>query len=135
MGYSASEPLLVIDGVKVSLDNVWIHSQTDPFPGGHHYALFLPNPLAQEWLSELGLESSAPAARLSWDGLYWLSSLLVEKVPRLVLHPQFVLNTIERIAPEEHGLTLYGICSPFVRFGEGAKDEEDLHESTREIGA
>ena len=94
-------PRLLIDGAEVDLSDVWIHSQDDPYPGGHRYRLWLPEPLAGSW---------------SGGGLLALGSALAA-APRAVRtrepgEPAFVLNTIEKVTPGEQGVEIEGECSP-----------------------
>jgi molybdenum cofactor cytidylyltransferase len=101
-------PRLLIDGAEVDLANVWIHHQDDPYPGGHRYCLWLPGPLAGDWLTD------------PRDRLFWLASQL--SIWRMKHGSQaaepwlFVLNTIDAVISVGQGVEIRGDCSPFVRF-------------------
>jgi hypothetical protein len=94
---------LLIDGTDMDLSNIWIHSQDDPYPGGHRYGLWLSEPLASSWLA-------------SGCGLFGLSSVLA--LAQMLGRAReseaavFVLNTIERVAQEDQGVEIEGECSP-----------------------
>lgn len=114
----SSQLHLEVDGKEVPVAKVLVHSQRDPFPGGHDYRLFLPAKQGQEWISELGLEPGSAGEfddQLSWDGLYWLGSVLSGVMPSMVPDPCFVLNTISKVQRTEDGIWIQGICSPFVK--------------------
>jgi hypothetical protein len=101
-----------IDGAVVPLSGIWVHTQTDPFPGGHRYALRIPKQLADEWLT---------SHRLTWDDLrdagLWFQSLFGDLAgsARYAVPLTHVLNTIDKIEVAEEFVVIYGVCSPFLR--------------------
>jgi len=118
-------PRLLIDESDVDLDNIWIHAQDDPFPGGHHYSLWLPSRIGNEWMKKLALNPTQRyegMEHLSRNGLFWLAGELsawrMEYSQTSVAPWLFVINTISQIAPSEQGIEIRGICSPFVRGSE-----------------
>lgn len=108
------EARLEIDGADVPLSGIWVHSQTDPYPGGHRYTLRIPRPRADSWLANSGL---------SWDDLrdagLWFQSLVGELAGSSSCATLFthVLNTIDKIEKMEGQVEIQGVCSPFVRAG------------------
>jgi len=129
MSTKADSPRLLIDDNEVNLDAVWIHAQDDPYPGGHRYCLWLPPPLADGWMTKLGLRPDViyeGMEHLSRDGLFWLSGELaafrMERGETSDVPWLFVINTISQIAPIQHGVEVRGICSPFVRAKQSAEE-------------
>jgi hypothetical protein len=118
----AADPRLTINGAPADLLAVWIHHQDDPYPGGCHYALHLPKPLADEWASYVGLTVVECRGRLQapdYRGLSWLDCVLMCWRMRAGVRTSkpydFVLNTIDDVAPTGDGVEVRGACSPFVR--------------------
>jgi hypothetical protein len=103
---------LEIDEAVVPLSGIWVHAQTDPFPGGHRYALRISKQLADAWLT---------SHRLTWDDLrdagLWFQSLFGDLAgsARYSVPLTHVLNTIDKIEVAEELVVIYGVCSPFVR--------------------
>ena len=122
MPVPATTPRLRIDEMETDFGEVWLHAQDDPYPGGHRYSLWLPDSMARDWLSHVGLEPGRRydgVEHLSRDGLFWLAAALAcwrmgqerqEAKPWL-----FVLNTITQVVPGNQGVEVRGVCSPFVR--------------------
>jgi hypothetical protein len=102
-----------IDGSDVSLVSVWVHHQTDPYPGGHRYRLTVPLAIADAWLRKM---------RISWtdvqgSSLFWFQSLVCDLAgsARYSSGISYVLNTIDQIEKTETAYLICGVCSPFVR--------------------
>jgi hypothetical protein len=94
---------LLIDGAEVDAGHVWTHAQDDPYPGGHRYRLWLPEPLASPWLSVgRGLSGLDTA----------LASVRAAKQVQEIKTPRFVLNTIDSVTRGEQGVEIQGECSP-----------------------
>ena len=122
MSNDIDSPRLLIDGSHVNLDNIWIHAQDDPYPGGHRYCLWLPSGLGHRWMKQLALDPTQwhdGMEHLSRKGLFWLEAELstwgMEQKQASDAPWLFVINTISQIAPAEPGVEVRGICSPFVR--------------------
>lgn len=116
---------LTIDGSETSPFNVWIHHQSDPYPGGHTYHWRIPTRLVGPFDAVDFTTSESPDHDQQRQWLFWLQFILrnwscnlaVER--RLhVNHPvnyEYVLNTITSLTVTEDLLVLDGVCSRFVR--------------------
>jgi hypothetical protein len=94
---------LLIDEVEIELGRIWIHSQDDPYPGGHRYRLWFPERHASVWRA-----SGGELSGLS----YVLSSIAREHQPKKDESPCFVLNTIQNVTQAEQGVEIVGEYSP-----------------------
>ena len=103
---------LEVDGTDVPLSVVWVHAQTDPYPGGHRYRLLVPITVADEWLRRMEIQQSDLG-----DCGIWFQSLVGDfaRDARCSLPLACVLNTVENIQTTDEYLEVTGVCSPFVR--------------------
>ena len=103
---------LEVDGTDVSLSAVWVHAQTDPYPGGHRYRLIVPSADADAWLRRMEIQLSD----LNDCGI-WFQSFVGHFAgdARGSLPCAYVLNTVEDVQATDEYLEVTGVCSPFVR--------------------
>jgi hypothetical protein len=115
-----------IDGSDMPLPGIWVHSQTDPFPGGHRYILRIPRKLAEPWLAR---------RQLTWDDLgdagWWFQCFFRDMASssryfqcffsdmacssRYSGPLQYVLNAIDSIVDMGDQVEIHGLCSPFIQ--------------------
>jgi hypothetical protein len=122
---------LTIDGTETSPFNVWIHHQTDPYPGGHTYHWLIPRRLVGPFHAAEFASCRSPNHDQQRNWLLWLQPILCNWSCNLAAerflqfdHPvdyQYVLNTIESLNVTDDRLALDGVCSPFVRTGDYAE--------------
>jgi len=98
-----ASPLLRIDDAEADLGSVWVHAQDDPYPGGHRYRLWLPEPSTAWWLDATGDLLGLGTALAHWRR---------EGGTRSSGTGVFVLNTIEAVARADGGVEVQGECSP-----------------------
>jgi hypothetical protein len=95
----------------VPLSAIWIHHQTNPYPGGLQYRLRIDRGVADTWLS---------LHRHQWSDILhagiWFQSLFSHLVgdQKYAAPFAFVLNTVEAIDVQRKYVEIQGTASPFV---------------------
>lgn len=113
---------LEIDGILQDHPCALVHSQDDPFPGGHDYLLRIHEPKFVKLLRKNAPPGPGPlSTRESRDVLRSLSMYLDEA--RGDEATRYVLNTASYIEFSESCVVLHGICSELLPAQRGASTE------------
>src|SRR5262245_61473939 len=89
---------LEIDGQEFPLQGIWIHHQSEPYPGGHEYHLRVPTALTKEWVVPRDIIKDGQIdEQCQRSGLNWIWDLFRPfrvKAPVVFSH---VLNTVSKV--------------------------------------
>ena len=105
---------LYVDDIRVEREEVEVHYQRDPFPGGHRFTLTIPEPdVAAELDSEFdairrGENSEATEQFL----LRYLRLFFLRKATARA--PKYWLNRIDGCMVSKEQVVLTGVCSEHV---------------------
>lgn len=108
-------PTLEIDSIPVSLAEVWVHQQSDPYPGDHTFELIVPVSCLGDWKHQLAATASheelaqIALKMVKWSSHYWLQNQSIEPEPA-----RYVLNKVLSVESADNALVLSGICSTFI---------------------
>ena len=129
---------LSVDGNAISPEEVFVHFQADPFPGGHRFKLNLPVELARSAVIERANKFSQSELDSETQNLllceieHSLSLLTKGDNPTIPsrLHIRYVLNNVESIHALRDIVVFSGVCSPLVgkatglRKGDGERGDK-----------
>jgi hypothetical protein len=107
-------PSLKVDSASVSLSEVWVHEQDDPYPGGHTFVLSVPYERLGKWKETLTATPIGALNRTTLKMVKWKMS----DWPRLERGSdvaRFVLNSVTAVAFEESTIVVTGVCSAHLR--------------------
>lgn len=111
------ELILRIDGQRTVSEEVVLHFQTNPFPGGHRFEMVIPRKgISKEiWEYARFQDAENPSEELARDWFFWLPSILHGKPVSETIRAKFVLNTIQRMRVGPEDVFLQGDCSPLIK--------------------
>jgi hypothetical protein len=119
MSDGSGEVRLDVDGAEVPLGSVWVHHQSDPYPGGLRYRLIVPRDMAAQWVGNiLGRSDERRAGEMLFliaGMLSWVRHEATSEIHRNEAGLTHVLNTIDSVTEGESHLTIGGACSPFLK--------------------
>jgi hypothetical protein len=123
MSDGMGEVRLDVDGAEVPLGSVWVHHQSEPYPGGLRYRLIVPRGMAAQWVGNiLGRGDEGIDERRAREMLFLIAGMLswvrheaTSESHRHEAGLTHVLNTIDSVAEGESYLTIGGVCSPFLK--------------------
>ena len=113
--YPDSDMELQVDGTPTELSVVWHHYQSDPYPGGHRYSLVLRHTAAEQIADRLPETSQQRLDGGITNSFFNTFNILGIGCRSDPPRWRFVLNTIESVHHSLDGVSIEGICSPFVR--------------------
>ena len=109
---------LGVDGVARDPGVARFNFETNPFPGGHRYRLQLSHSdTNQEVLGYAKFRSvTNPSESEARHWFFWLAHIVSRCCdPETAVGETFVLNNIESLELEDNGITLSGMCSPWIQ--------------------